>query len=64
MTKRIVFRPQAATEPLYPTVFGNARRAVLRRFPYSVIYVVRDDELVIAACIHSGRDPIRWQKRL
>jgi plasmid stabilization system protein ParE len=49
---------------LYPLVFGNARRAVLRRFPYSVIYVVRDDELVIAACIHSGRDPIRWQKRL
>ncbi len=49
---------------LYPIVFGNARRATLRRFPYSVIYVVRDDELLIAACIHSRRDPSRWQKRI
>jgi plasmid stabilization system protein ParE len=98
MTRRIVFRPQAATElaeavdwyeahgqglgaeflrsldavvahlqrhpTLYPIVFGNARRAVLRRFPYSVIYIVRDDELLIAACIHSRRDPSRWQERL
>jgi plasmid stabilization system protein ParE len=98
MTRRIVFRPEAATElaeaadwyeargqglgadflrsldaviahlqrhpTLYPIVFGNARRAVLRRFPYSVIYVVRDDELLIAACIHSRRDPSRWQERV
>jgi len=49
---------------LYPIVFDSARRAVLRRFPYSVIYVVRDDELLIAACIHSKRDPIRWQERI
>ncbi len=49
---------------LYPIVFGNARRATLRRFPYSVIYVVRDDELLIAACIHSRRDPKRWQERI
>ena len=49
---------------LYPVVFGNARRAVLRRFPYSVIYVVRDNELLIAACIHSRRDPRRWQERI
>ena len=41
---------------LYPVVFGNARRAVLRRFPYSVIYVVRDNELLVAACIHSRLD--------
>ena len=49
---------------LYPIVFGSARRAVLRRFPYSVIYIVQDDEILIAACIHSKRDPIRWQKRI
>ncbi|MEX5212848.1 MAG: type II toxin-antitoxin system RelE/ParE family toxin [Nitrospiraceae bacterium] len=49
---------------LYPVVFGTARRAVLRRFPYSLIYVLRDDELLIAACIHSRRDPKRWQERI
>ena len=49
---------------LYPIVFGDARRAVLRRFPFSLIYIVRDNELLIAACIHSRRDPSRWQERL
>lgn len=49
---------------LYPMVFGNARRAVMRRFPYSVIYIVQDTEILIAACIHSKRDPIRWQERI
>jgi plasmid stabilization system protein ParE len=49
---------------LYPIVFDHARRAVFRRFPYSVIYVVRDDELLIVACMHSKRDPIRWQDRV
>jgi plasmid stabilization system protein ParE len=48
----------------FPIVFGHARRAVLRRFPYSLIYLVSDDEIVIAACIHSRRYPHRWQARL
>jgi plasmid stabilization system protein ParE len=49
---------------LYPIVFETARRAVLRRFPYSLIYVVQHDKLLIVACIHSRRDPPRWQKRI
>ena len=47
----------------YPVVFGNARRAVLRRFPYSVIYEPSRDEILIVACIHGRRDPRRWQER-
>jgi plasmid stabilization system protein ParE len=45
-------------------VHGEARRAVLRRFPYSVIYAVREDEIVVIACFHGRRDPKRWQDRL
>lgn len=48
----------------YSLVFGNVRRAVLRRFPYNLIYEERGDEILIAACIHGRRDPARWQKRL
>lgn len=52
-------------EPLlYPVVHGEARRAVLRRFPYSVIYAVREEEIVVIACFHGRRDPKRWQDRL
>ncbi len=49
---------------MYPVVFGAARRAVLRRFPYSLIYVVAEDQILITACIHGQRDPRRWQERL
>lgn len=49
---------------LYPVVYGEARRAMMRRFPYSVIYAVREDEIVIIGCIHGRRDPKRWQDRL
>ncbi len=48
----------------YPLVFSNVRRAVLRRFPYNLIYEERGDEILIAACIHGRRNPLRWQKRL
>jgi len=49
---------------LYPTVFGQARRAVLRRLPYSLISVVHESDLVIAACRHGSRDPRCWQQQL
>lgn len=49
---------------LYPVVHGQARRAMLRRFPYGVVYTVLEDEIVIIACIHGRRDPKSWQDRL
>jgi toxin ParE1/3/4 len=54
-----------ARNPLvYPTVHNTARRAVMRRFPYSVIHVVTDAEILIVSVIHSHRDPQRWQSGL
>ncbi len=49
---------------LYPVVHGQARRAMLRRFPYGVVYTVVEVEVVIIACFHSRRDPKHWQDRL
>lgn len=49
---------------LNPVVYGEARRAVLRRFPYSVIYAVRNEEIIVIACIHGRRDPKSWRDRL
>jgi plasmid stabilization system protein ParE len=48
----------------YPVVFAGVRRAVLRKFPYSVVYAVSDDNILIIACIHGRRDPKRWQERI
>lgn len=48
----------------FPSVYGRARRAVLPRFPYSIIYTVSDDEIVVVSCFHTRRHPRHWRKRL
>jgi plasmid stabilization system protein ParE len=47
----------------FPIVFKNVRRALLRRFPYSLFFVVEGDDLTVIACFHASRDPSRWQQR-
>ena len=47
----------------FAVVFRNVRRALLRRFPYSLFFVVEDDALIVIACFHASRDPSRWRKR-
>ena len=47
----------------FPTVFKSVRRALLRSFPYSLFFVVKDDTLIVIACFHASRDPSHWQKR-
>jgi len=39
-------------------------RALLRRFPYALMFVRDDDAtLTVIACFHGSRDPAHWQKR-
>jgi hypothetical protein len=47
----------------YPVVRGEARRALLRRFPYAVFFVATPDLVSVLACMHARRDPRRWQER-
>jgi len=47
----------------YQRIRGQMRRAVLRRFPYGLIYVLSDREIVVPGCVHGRRDPKRWQER-
>src|SRR5690348_11550340 len=42
---------------LYASVSGPIRRAVLRRFPYGLFYVVEGDQIVVLACFHLHRGP-------
>lgn len=48
-----------------PTAFahfeGDYRRCVLRRFPYSLIYRLHDDTVVIVSVFHHRREPDSWQ---
>jgi plasmid stabilization system protein ParE len=47
-----------AKQPLrYAFVHREARRALLRRFPYAVFYVVRDGRVMALAVLHQRRNP-------
>jgi plasmid stabilization system protein ParE len=59
VTSKIRRNPQ-----LHALIYLDARRALLHRFPYSVIYEIHDREIVILACFHESRDPREWQRRL
>jgi plasmid stabilization system protein ParE len=58
MVHRIADMPLA-----FPLADGQTRRAVLRRFPYSVYFQVRADHILIVAIMHNSRDPRRWRSR-
>jgi plasmid stabilization system protein ParE len=52
-----------ATPRLYPIIRRDVRRALLRRFPYSIPYVADPDATVVLACFHASREPRRWHRR-
>lgn len=49
----------------FPTVYEDVRMAVLRRFPYTLLYVVDSDgsEILVLGCFHHRRDPTDWHGR-
>ena len=57
--RRIVEFPHA-WQPLSP----RTRQHQLHRFPYAIVYQVRDDEIVIVAVAHLRRQPRYWRGRI
>ncbi|MDK3157995.1 type II toxin-antitoxin system RelE/ParE family toxin [Kamptonema cortianum] len=56
---RICGHPEAWTL-LHPGI----RRCRLKRFPYGVIYAVRETEIIILSFMHLHRHPESWRKNL
>lgn len=48
----------------FPCALGDVRRALVRRFPYSVYFRIRGDDVRILAVVHQHRDPREWKKRV
>jgi len=47
----------------YQVIHREARRALLRQFPYAVFFRVYGETVVVLACMHGRRDPISWKAR-
>ena len=52
------------TPDSYQRVYQSFRRAVVRRFPFAVIYEYEGDRVTIYAVFHNSRDPQKWKSRI
>lgn len=48
---------------MYPAHLHSTRRLVLPRYPYSIIYREKSDEIQIIAVAHAKRRPGYWKRR-
>ena len=56
---RIIDFPQA-----FPPISKNARRCLTNRYPFAVIYQIRQNEIFILAITHLARKPGYWKERI
>ena len=42
---------------------GDVRRWIVKRFPYSVLYRIRDDHVRVLAIAHQKRRSFYWRRR-
>jgi plasmid stabilization system protein ParE len=48
----------------FPTVADGVQRALVRRFPFCVYFVVESDRIVVLGVFHQHRDPSVWRERI
>lgn len=53
----------SAAPDRWPIFAGSARRYLLRRFPYMVVYRQTDTGIQVLAVAHARRRPGYWKKR-
>lgn len=55
---RIVDNPEA-----WPSISKRTRRCIFHRFPFAVIYQIRDSLFLVVAVMHLHRHPDFWKGR-
>jgi plasmid stabilization system protein ParE len=46
---------------IYPVVYRQIRRASIKRFPYSIFYIVDEIAIRILRILHNRRDSNEWK---
>jgi len=44
-------------------IYKHVRRALVRRFPFGVFYIITDKSIIILAVMHVKQHPTQWHKR-
>lgn len=48
----------------FPEIGEGARRALLRRFPYTIYFIAGDEAVTVIAVLHQHRRPEAWRARV
>lgn len=59
-----MFRRIAADPRIHAKVYYDVRKAVVKQFPFVVIYQEDPGEVVVISVFHTARDPSEWQSRV
>jgi plasmid stabilization system protein ParE len=57
--EKVLANPEA-----FQLVSGETRHKLIRRFPYSLLYVIEPDRIRVLAVAHQKRRPGYWRNRL
>ena len=49
---------------MYSELYRGIRRALLKRFPFGVYYLVNEETNIVLAVLHLAMDPERWKSRV
>jgi toxin ParE1/3/4 len=56
--ERLLLYPEA-----WPEIDEDIRRILLKRYPYGILYSIKDDNIFILAMMNLHREPDYWKKR-
>jgi len=48
----------------FPVALRQSRKAMVKRFPYTLYFVVGESEIMILAVFHTRRNPKAWKRRV
>jgi len=48
----------------WPEIEQGIRRRIVRRFPYSILYAIHENKIIIVAVMHQKQKPRYWMGRL
>jgi len=49
---------------VYQEILPGVRRAIVRRFPYAVFYLIAEEEVRVLCVMDMSRDPEVWRRRV
>ena len=62
--ERLIKAPLAASRIVNLPPSIGARRVLVKRFPYSIVFIINDEDLWVVAFAHQHRRPGYWRERL